>query len=538
MNHPSGANAPIAAQPPASTPTVVVPGARAAAPPARRPRHRARWAFVAGGVALAGVGAGAVAVHRAQAIAARNESVRELTLRQVSRVDFDSKMTAPGRVESHSNTVIACEIERLSVSNEGRTISSSGTTQVLEVIPEGTRVKKGDLLCRLNATDFEEMVRTQLMKTQQSRAALEQAQLSFQVAELAVREYSEGLRQQSYQEMEGGITLIEADLQRAKDRLRWTEGMLVKGYVPVAQKAAAERTVAQLEHKLMTSRFDLANFKKFGDFKALKELESEVEKRRYEVTANTQRVMRLEERLAHYQKMVDACTIRSPHDGFLIYAVDPRRRNATPLQPGVDVYQQQPLFYLPDLDQMEVVTYIHESVARKVEVGDRSLVRVEGVGNRVLPGRVVKLAPLPVSSPTWTTDEAVKFFVATIQLEELPGGLLPGMSAEVEIDLDRSRDVLAVPSEAIASEEGRDVCYVAGTDGLERRQVTVGRSNRELLEVTKGLAEGEEVVINPAKVDDLDSLLTHAADAAKAAKVAPDDGRPEPGSAGGPVSVE
>ena len=498
-------------------------------------RHWARW-VLAGGTILLGLGVASIIVERAQATAARNETVRELPRRLVSRVDFESKMTAAGRVESHSNTVINCEIERLSVSNEGRVLTSNGMSQILELIPEGTVVKKGDLLCRLNSTDYEEIVRTQLMKTEQARAALEQAQLNFDVAELAVREYSEGLKQQSTQELEGQIALIESDLERANDRLRWTRQMLEKGYVPVSQRATAERTVAELQHKLMTSRWDLVNFNKYGDARTLKELESEVEKRRYEVVANTQRVARLDERLTHYRKMVDFCTIRSPRDGLLIYAVDPRRRNAPPLEPGVDVHQQQPLFYLPDLKQMEVVTYLHESVASKVVVGNQALIRIEGMGNRVLAGRVVARGPLPVSSPVWTTSDEVKYFVATIKLDENPSGLLPGMSAEVEIDLDRSRDVLAVPTEAIASEDGRDICYVAGAEGLERRRITVGRSNNNLLEVTQGLVEGEEVVINPDKIDALNSLLTHTqTDSGSSREVAPES---SVGAGAGSGSVE
>ena len=526
MNHPTATDASP------SLPPAILAGRPAPRVEARVRRRWGRWVLGGAGVAVA-LGVAGVAVRRAQAVAARNETVRELPRRLVSRVDFDTKLTAAGRVESHSKTVINCEIERLSVYNEGRVLSSSGMTQILEVIPEGTAVKKGDLICRLNSSDYDELVRTQQMKTEQSRAALEQAQLNFEVAELAVREYGEGLRQQSVQEMDGQITLIESDLQRARDRLKWTEGMLAKGYVPVAQRASAERAVAQLEFKLQTGRWQIKNFREFGDNRTVKELASEVEKRRYEVTANTQRVAKLEERLGHYRKMVDLCTIRSPHDGLLIYAVDPRRRNAPPLQAGVDVYQQQPLFYLPNLDRMEVVTYLHESVADKVVVGQHASARIEGFGNKVLPGRVVSVGPLPVAAPTWTTSEEVKFFLATIQLDENPAGLLPGMSAEVEVDLEGSRDVLAVPSEAIALERGQDVCYVAGADGLERRQVTVGRSNRDLLEVTRGLVEGEAVVINPAKIDALDSLLTTHSPAA-AEPAATDVG---PGNAG-PASVE
>ena len=543
MNHPSGSDrlpTNMNNQPSSSFNFSLTARAEPSMVPARPTagKRLKRWGLIAVGAGLMGaVGVASVAVQRVRAEAARDETIRELPMTLVSRVDFDSKMTAAGRVDSHQKIVVACQIERLSLSNEGRTISSSGAVQVLEVVEEGHLVKKGDILCRLSSTEYEEMVRTQLMRTEQAKAALEQAQLSFDVAELAVGEYEQGLKDQSVQELEGQIALAESDLERANDRLRWTKEMLAKGYVPVAQRATAERTVSQLQLQLLTSRWELSNFKQYGNPRTLKELQSEVEKRRYEVVANQQRVSRFEERLAHYRKMVDFCTIRSPADGVVIYAVDPSRRNAPRLEPGVEVRQQQELFFLPDLKDMEVVAYLHESVAKQVSVGLKTQVTVEGIGAKNLPGRIVNIGPLPVSSPAWTTSEEVKYFVATIRFDQVPPGLLPGMSAGIEIDLNSSQDVLAVPAEAVALEAGHDICYVAGSDGLERRQVTVGRSNRDLLEVTKGLAEGEEVVINPARVAALDSLLTtHTPDhSVENPEPAPTEAG---GFGGGPVGVE
>ena len=523
-------NPPIGNQIPAAASHPFAPAARLAIPRKAAPTPFRRWGLMGCGVlAASALAAGGVSVQNARREAARSVSMRELPMRPVARVDFASNMTAGGRVESRKNTVINCELERMSVSNEGRTISASGNALVLDVVAEGSKVKKGDILCRLNSSDYDELVRTQLMKTQQAEAALEQARLSLGVAQLAVEEYQKGLAHQNVQEMEGQIALAESDLERAGDRLRWTVDMLGKGYVPVAQRSSAERSLAQLRHKLLTSRWSLRNFRQYGDPRSLKKLEAEVEMRRYEVTANEQRVTRLNERLGHYRKMVDACTVRSPHDGTVIYAVNPWQRNAPRLEPGVEVYQQQPLFYLPDLTDMEVTTYLHESVAQKVVPGMIARVKIEGLGNQMLTGKVASVAPLPVSSPTWTTDEAVKFFVAKIKLDHSPEGLLPAMSAEVVIDLERSEDVLAVPTEAVALEQGREVCYVVGSEGLERREVTLGRSNTSLLEVTRGLAEGEEVVINPARVEAIDSLVVQDEDKSE----------PSPGpGAGGPVGVE
>jgi HlyD family secretion protein len=126
----------------------------------------------------------------------------------------------------------------------------------------------------------------------------------------------------------------------------------------------------------------------------------------------------------------------------------------------------------------------------------RARVRVEALEGRELEGHVTEVSALPTQ--VWYND--VRFFIATVKLDTIPKGLLPGMTAEVEIVTAQRPDALVIPAEALASEDGRDVCYVALDDHLERRELKIGQSTRLLHEVTEGLDEGEEVVLDPTHI--------------------------------------
>jgi HlyD family secretion protein len=459
----------------------------------------------------------------------------ELPRMTVAKVDISTELNAFGRVESSQNTIISCELERLEIRTQGgRSMSSGGASTILTLVEEGTNVKAGDILCTLDSSEYEELVRTQEIKTEQAAAAQKQAHLNFEIAELAVHEYKEGLYDQQRQTMEGTIALAKSDHERALDRLKWTRKMLEKGYVSIASKASDERTLSQSEQDVLTSRFDLTNFLEYSHNKTLMELSAEVEKRRFEYLANDQRVTRSRDQLAYYKKMVEKCTVRAPHDGFLIYAYDPFKSSNGAIEAGQTVRQGQKLFFLPDLGKMEVSAYIHESVASRVHEGMRAKAKIEGLMNQTLEGHVTKVEPLPNTGGNWWSDE-VKYFMGVVKLDSVPSGLKPGMTAEIIFEVDRCFDVLAVPNEAVAVEGGHSICYVAGPDGLERRPVTLGRSNRELLEVTKGLAEGDQVVLNPEKMGVSDSI------SAQQVTESPFDESSTNGPAagsGGPVSVE
>ena len=114
-----------------------------------------------------------------------------------------------------------------------------------------------------------------------------------------------------------------------------------------------------------------------------------------------------------------------------------------------------------------------------------------------IEGHVTSISPM--TTPNWRTD--VRYFEGIVKLDNVCDGLKPGMTAEVEISMPRRENVLAIPSEAILIDHGFDVCFVVHEDSLERRQVKLGKTTRELVEVTQGLEAGEQVVLNPQPDD-------------------------------------
>jgi HlyD family secretion protein len=138
---------------------------------------------------------------------------------------------------------------------------------------------------------------------------------------------------------------------------------------------------------------------------------------------------------------------------------------------------------------------LNESVVDRVRGGMPARVHFEGLRDAALEGHVETVESLPRRS---VSD--VPYYPCRITLEGTPSGLLPGMSAKVEVKVGRCRHVLAVPSEAVSVDQYHNICYVIGPSGLERREITPGGSTPEVIEVTDGLYEGEHVVLNPTQV--------------------------------------
>jgi HlyD family secretion protein len=422
----------------------------------------------------------------------RKSSPERFVTTGVRRADLHPSLTASGRVESSKRTAIECQLANISVGVSGQRLAAGGASVLLSVIPEGSLVKRGDVLAVLDASDYEELVRVQRITVERAAADHLQAELNVEIAKLAVQEFVEGTVRETMQDFEGQIFLARSDLERSMDRLNWCRRMKDKGYLPAATVTSEEYRRAQMALALTQQESAYALFKKFTAPKTIMTLKGAVRGAQAILDYQQLRLHRHRERLELLEKQVANCTIRAPHDGFVIYANNSDR--SIFIEPGLPVRQRQTLFYLPDLNSMEVVTMLHESIVDEVRPDMRAQVQVEGLGNRRIQGRVTSVAP--VSTFNWRTD--VTYFAGIVKLESVPGGLKPGMTAEVELAMPQRLNVLAVPSEAIRIENGHDICVVVHDEGLERREVRLGQVTRDLAEVTDGLAEGEQVVLNPS----------------------------------------
>ncbi len=413
------------------------------------------------------------------------------TLASVHRTDLYPALTTSGQIESSQRTVIECELENIVIGVQGQRLWAGGSSVLLSIVPEGSVVHRGDVLAMLDSSEYEELLRQQQITVERSRADHRQAELEYEIAQLAVREFREGTMAEATKDFKRSVALAESDLLRCEDRLDWAQKMKKKGYIAAAQVTNEVFNHARAMFDLDEERAAFRLFTRWTAPAALKGLENKILAAEATLKYQTSRLNRNLDRLAKLKKQVELCTIRAPHDGFVIYANDQRREIR--IEEGMYVRQKQDLMFLPDLSQMEVVASLHESVMPEVAKGMRARVVVEGMPNRKLEGHVTEIAALPTFS--WRSD--VRYFDGKVKLDNPPQGILPGMTAHVEISLNRRDNVLAVPVEAVTEEDGREICYVAHEDGLERREVKLGECTQDYLEISEGLYEGEQVVLKP-----------------------------------------
>ena len=98
------------------------------------------------------------------------------------------------------------------------------------------------------------------------------------------------------------------------------------------------------------------------------------------------------------------------------------------------------------------------------------------------------------TSQSWT-DESNKTFKVEVTMDPLEIDLRAGVTAKVEIQVERLEDQLQVPIHAVFPENGEHFVYVFEDGELERRVVEVAKNNVHHVAIADGLEEGERVLL-------------------------------------------
>ena len=90
----------------------------------------------------------------------------------------------------------------------------------------------------------------------------------------------------------------------------------------------------------------------------------------------------------------------------------------------------------------------------------------------------------------------VKVFPVKILIDGTSKKLMPGMTVNCQIIVDRIDDVLFIPLEAIIKEENKDFIYHKSGTSYKKKEVTVGLMNNDFIIIKEGLKEGDEIALS------------------------------------------
>ena len=401
----------------------------------------------------------------------------KLLTHKITCGDLKVTVTEQGTLESGENTEIKCKVR--------------GDNTVIWVVENGTNVAEGDELVRLDTLAIEDVINERSKFAHWSRSGAESARATARRAKLAINQYLEGTFVAELKNLEKDLAIAQSNLKTAENMLRHSKSMFERGYASELEVEEREFGVVQAELNVGVQQTEIEVLKDFTKAERLEQLNGDLKAAEANLASLEERAKMDSIRRDSAVAELELCVIRAPKSGLVIFPSAQAWESKPDIEEGATVHHDQVMLLMPDLTNMQVKVGIHESMVERLEPGLPAKVTLPEAR---LDAEVSNIAT--VARPAgWWTGNVVKYDT----IIDLPDAknLRPGMSAEVEVILADHKDVITIPVGAVVETQTENLCWVKSESNVERRAITLGDSNEVFIVVTDGLAEGEEVVLNP-----------------------------------------
>jgi len=366
------------------------------------------------------------------------------TTAEVERGDFVATVDATGKLEA----AVAFEI--------GPPSARDFWQYNLEwMIPEGTRVKKGDVIARFDTQELDDRLRT-------DRADLETT--------LQKKEKEE-------RNLEVQLKSLNLDLVKAEGDLKKLD----------VQAAVPEDIVSSIEIQQLELQRDLAR-RRLEFLREKVAFERDLVKSKLELL-ETKKVFH-ETKIRYNEETKEKFAVKAPTDGMVVYIP---KHNGDRWEVGEGVWMLAKILEIADISTLQVEVDVLEVDSAKIEVGQPVEVTVDAMPGSLIQTKVADLGRMVREK---SVNDPSKVFDAILPLEgHSLEGLRPGMGVTVKIETNRITGALTIPLEAVRM--GADGTYVEvqGDNGTEVRFVELGERNRKSVLVLSGLEKGEVVTL-------------------------------------------
>lgn len=277
--------------------------------------------------------------------------------------------------------------------------------------------------------------------------------------------------------VEAGLRLSEAQLQAARSSLNETR-------VRIEETERELGRVRQLAERKIASTADLDR------------ADAEARSFRARLERQSADVAVAEREVAVWKQQVEDTVIRAPFAGVVTIKNAQPGEMISPMSAGGG-FTRTGICTLVDMTSLEVEVDVNESHINRVTAGQPVEATLDSYPEWKIPCKVIAIIP--------TADRQKATVKVRVGFDKLDPRILPQMGVKVAFN-DGSESspaksgpvnttAVVVPRAAVRKDGGRDVVWVVREQRLERRAVTAGRTEGDMILIAAGLAVGERVMV-------------------------------------------
>ncbi|MGQ8367468.1 efflux RND transporter periplasmic adaptor subunit [Glaciecola sp. 1036] len=197
---------------------------------------------------------------------------------------------------------------------------------------------------------------------------------------------------------------------------------------------------------------------------------------------------------AKYQMLKSALSsleVVSPYAGLLVYEKD--RRGEKP-SVGQTIFPGRAIAQIPNLENMQAKIYVQANDAIDLEIGQTVDIQLDAYPDREFTGKLTNVSGFP---RTIERGNPVTYFELTASLDQQDKSIMqPGRKLSATIFVKAPSETIVVPIQTLHHQNGNTYVYLKDGDHFVRQEVSSGRKNLYVVEITQGLSQGDVIALS------------------------------------------
>ncbi|MBI3578669.1 MAG: efflux RND transporter periplasmic adaptor subunit [Ignavibacteriales bacterium] len=360
----------------------------------------------------------------------------------VMKGPFAVSITTSGEIRATNSTTLTTPRVR------------TGQVQIIFLVPEGTIVKKDDIVVRFATTEVDKVI------------ADKESELSILQSDLDKLHADRGYRMS---DLEAGLKNAELAYEQAKLQ---------------QEKMKFEAEVARKEAEINLERNRIAFEQAKKKIVAQKIVDDSDENKQLLKIKQTQRD------LDKAKTEKEQYTLHAPMPGLVVY--ENNWSTGRKINVGDSPWGGMALVSLPDLSQMQVLTSVNEVDVSKVKKEQSVKIKLDAFPDKQFAGKVISVGTIGQQKDR---NSGIKTFEVVVDINGTDPILKPGMTTSSEIVMETLPDAIYIPLESVFEKDGKAVVYKMDGSSAKPQPVEVGVKNTNFIVITNGLKEGEKVTL-------------------------------------------
>jgi len=405
---------------------------------------------------------------------------------------------------------------------------------VLEAVSHGARVKKGDLLVRLDTekikdqlddldqdrpastlalelsqSELENLTQTTPLKLEAAKRTQRQSDEDlayFEKAGRALKEKTTAYNVKSAeQRLEGAkeeLTQLEK-MYKADDLTEETEEIILKrqkfavDFAEFGLEASRQNAEQSLKTAVPREYETLKNQKRDQELAltlAEQTLPKTLTKKKLDIEKSKRDQRKAEKKLADLKRDLELLVVRSPADGIVYYGACENGKWTTgaavakKLIPTGKLTANEVFITIVNPEKLVLRSVVPESDLSQVKIGMEGKAAPVAAPEKKLEVKLEDLGDIPLPSGG---------FEAKLSIErEESVRLVPGMNCKVSFGESKKSDALLAPKDAVFIEGKQAYVFFAKGDAKpEKRKVKTGDADARMVQLLSGVSEGDRILL-------------------------------------------